>query len=193
METKKLKNVDIMELNEAYLKTMHWFFSFPNLPISLTDLAKETEVSKKTASQVVEILIQEKFLKKEVIGKSWRITCEPSHLYNLSRKVPYNLTLLYESGIISKIYEMVGNPRAIILFGSYRKGDDTEKSDIDIAVEILGNDELNIHKLGEFQKLGYRKNVPVNLHIFSRNKIDLNFFTNIANGIVLEGLLEVRP
>ena len=41
--------------------------------------------------------------------------------------------------------------------------------------------------------IGYRKNVPVNVHVFSRNKIDLNLFANIANGIILEGFLEVRP
>ena len=45
----------------------------------------------------------------------------------------------------------------------------------------------------QLEKLGFRKNVKVNIHIFSRNKIDLNLFTNIANGIVLDGLLEVHP
>ena len=43
------------------------------------------------------------------------------------------------------------------------------------------------------QALGYRKNIKVNLHVFSRKHIDLNVFANIANGIVLNGFLEVRP
>ena len=43
------------------------------------------------------------------------------------------------------------------------------------------------------EKLGFRTNVKVNLHIFSRNKIDLNLFANIANGIILSGFLEVLP
>ena len=95
--------------------------------------------------------------------------------------------------ILQEIHKKFGNSRSIILFGSYRWGDDNEKSDIDIAVEILGDKEVKIFKLGVIQKLGYRQNIPVNLHIFSRNKIDLNLFSNIANGIVLEGFLEVRP
>jgi predicted nucleotidyltransferase len=87
----------------------------------------------------------------------------------------------------------VPNSRAVVLFGSYRKGDDIETSDIDIAVEVIGDAEMKIMPLGAIPQLGYRKKVPVNIHIFSRNKIDINLFANIANGIVLEGFLEVRP
>ena len=79
------------------------------------------------------------------------------------------------------------------MFGSYRKGDDTDKSDIDLAIEIVGNEDIKIVQLGAIPQIGYRKNVPVNLHIFSRNKIDLNLFNNIVNGIVLEGFLEASP
>ena len=84
-------------------------------------------------------------------------------------------------------------PRAIILFGSYRWGTDNEKSDIDIAVEVLGDQPMRIGPLLVFDRLGFRKKVTVNLHLFSRSRIDLNVFTNIANGIVLDGLLEVHP
>ena len=79
------------------------------------------------------------------------------------------------------------------MFGSYRKGDDTEDSDIDIAVEVSDNKGIRIVPFAIIHKFGYRKDVLVNLHIFSRNKIDINLFSNIANGIVLEGFLEVRP
>ncbi|MBI3026708.1 nucleotidyltransferase domain-containing protein [Candidatus Woesearchaeota archaeon] len=101
--------------------------------------------------------------------------------------------MIYESNITKEINKVIDNPRAIILFGSYRKGDDTENSDIDLAVEVLDDKEIEILKFGVFPSFGYRKNVVVNLHIFSRNKIDLNLFANIANGIVLEGFLEAKP
>ncbi|MAF35906.1 hypothetical protein CL622_02190, partial [archaeon] len=68
-----------------------------------------------------------------------------------------------------------------------------ESSDIDIAIEVVGNKELQIKELTTISKLGYRKNVVVNAHIFSRSKIDKNVFANIANGIVLQGFLEVQP
>ena len=109
------------------------------------------------------------------------------------KKIPYNLQLLYESGIIGAVYNKIPNARAILLFGSYRWGTDNEKSDIDIAVEVLGNEEMRIEALGLIGQFGFRKKVKVNIHIFSRKRIDINLFTNIANGILLDGLLEVHP
>lgn len=189
----RLKKKVIPELNQAYQKVLLWFFSYPEHEISLNNLSRAVKISKTTAKSVVEQLVADGFLKKEVLGKIWRIFCNQSHVYNYSRKISYNLMMIYESGIIEEIHNLIQNSRTIILFGSYRKGDDTEKSDIDIAVEILGNEDIKLHQLGVIRVFGYRNNVTVNLHIFSRNKIDLNLFTNIANGIALEGFLEVRP
>lgn len=180
------------EENGGYYKVLHWFFSRPG-ETSLTELALRLKISKTTANKVVRLLEKEGFLKKEVLGRIWRISCNPRHDYNVSRKISYNLGLVYESGIIKEIRFKIPSARAIILFGSYRKGDDNNKSDIDIAVEIPDNEELHIISLGILSQLGYRKNIPVNVHVFSRNKINLNLFSNIANGIVLDGFLEVKP
>ena len=57
----------------------------------------------------------------------------------------------------------------------------------------MGDEDVKIVELGVLPEFGYRKDVLVNLYIFSRNKADLNLFSNIANGIVLEGFLEARP
>lgn len=193
VKSKLLKNVDPREENEAYIKILNWFFSYPTKEMSLSDLSEVLKISKTTANGMVMRLIIEDFLKKEVLGRIWRISCNQEHRYFRTRKIVYNLDNVYESNIISKIHTLIPSSRAIVLFGSYRKGDDTEKSDIDIAVEVLGDEEVQVIELGKISKLGYRKNVVVNLHVFSRNKIDLNLFSNIANGIVLEGFLEVHP
>ena len=114
------------------------------------------------------------------------------HEYNKTIKKAYNLEKIYNSGIINKIKRKFPGYKSIILFGSYRKGDDTEKSDIDFAVEISGNQKLKIEEFEKIREMGYRKNILVNLHIFSRQFIDNNLFSNIANGIILEGFLEVK-
>ena len=198
IKTKFMEFTKLQNLNEAYQKVLRWFFSFPTKEISLTDLAHNLDISKTTANKVVTMLEKERFLLKNVLGKVWRISCNQQHVYNLSRKIAYNLNVIYESPIIQSIHDYIQsefkqNSRVIILFGSYRKGDDTEKSDIDIAVEILGNQSLSIQEFRVFPNFEYRENVKINLHIFSRNKIDLNLFSNIANGIVLDGFLEARP
>lgn len=172
---------------------LHWFFSFPTREMGLNDLSEALGISKTTAKGIVLQLMKEGFLKRETWGKLWRISCNLRHHYNYTRKISYNLALVYESKILDMVHEVIKNPRAIILFGSYRKGDDTENSDIDIAVEVLNDEEIKIIELAKFSEFGYRKDVLVNLHAFSRNKVGLNLFSNIANGIVLEGFLEARP
>lgn len=191
-EAKELKKSDVLELNVAYRRCLYWFFSFPDIEISLNDLKDNLEVSKTTARRVVLRLVEEKFLIKKELGKIWRISCNKQHFYNHTVKISHNLEEIYLANIIPEVYKIVPNARAIILFGSYRNGDNNEESDIDIAVEVIGNEKVKIHELGVVPKLGYRKNVSVNLFIFSRNKVDLNLFANIVNGIVLEGILEVK-
>jgi predicted nucleotidyltransferase len=188
-----MENVRLQEASESYRKVLRYFFSFPGQPISLNDLSRNIKSSKTSTKAAVMRLIKEGFLKKEVIGNAWRISAEPKNQFAITRKIPYNLEIIYESGVIARVYNKIPEARAIVLFGSYRWGTDNEKSDIDIGVEVLGNKPMRIETLLKFDNLGFRKNVKVNLHIFSRAKIGLNLFTNIANGIVLDGLLEVRP
>ena len=138
-------------------------------------------------------MIRQGFLKKEEVGNAWRLSANPKDQFIITKKIPYNLQLIYEAGIIGEVYNKMPDARAIILFGSYRWGTDNEKSDIDIAVEILDHETMRIEPLGLIEQFAFRKNIKINLHIFSRNKIDLNLFTNIANGILLDGLLEVHP
>ncbi len=190
---KYIKIEGLYELNETYQKVMLWFFSYPNKEPGLNDLADAIKSSKKSVARAVEKLVREGFLIKTEIGNSWRISCSQRHIYNYSRKVAFNLSQIYELGVISQVHKVAANPLAIVLFGSYRKGDDTEKSDIDIAVEVAGDRKTEIKEIKVLPHFGFRKNVPVNLHLFSRKAIDLNLFANIANGIVLEGFLEVRP
>ena len=187
-----LKIVKPIETNEAYQKVLFWFFSFPYKKVGLNDLVKQLKISKTTANKVITRLIKEDFIRKEVAGKTWRLSCNVEHEYNKSKKICYNLNMVYQSGILEEIYKKFKNPRAIILFGSYRKGDDTETSDIDIAIEVLGDEKLKIKELSIFKQFGYRKNISVNLHIFSRTKINNNLFSNMANGFVLDGFLEVK-
>lgn len=194
--TKNLKKIPPKEFDEGYDKVLTWFFSFPNTEMTLSNLAKKVKISKTTANRVVTELKEEGFLLIKEIGKSWLISCNQHHLFNSTRKVIYNLSIIYdayEKIIRESLYAYVSNPKSVILFGSYRKGDDTEKSDLDIAVEVIGDKQIEIIDLGEFEQFGLRKNVPINLHVFSRKNIDINLFSNIVNGIILDGFLEVKP
>ncbi len=183
----------LADLERAYDKIHAWFFAYPQGEFSLNNLCAELDISKTTANVVVSGLEKEGFLEKKILGKLWRIKANQGHVFFTTRKIAFNLRLIYESGIIEWVKKELPNARAIVLFGSYRKGEDIETSDIDIAVEVLDDKPIEVVKIVVLEKFGYRKKVPVNIHLFSRNKIDLNVFASIANGIVLQGFLEVHP
>lgn len=183
----KTENLEI-----ASLRVEQYFFDFPNRWAGLSELARTIGIAKTTATRVVNALRKSGFLEREVIGRSWRIQVNDKHSYNTTRKIPYHLQRISESGVVDYITETYPSARAVILFGSYRKGDDTDHSDVDLAVE-LHEGETHLEHLAIIEKLGYRKDVEVNVLFFTRKTVDPNVFANIANGIVLEGFLEVHP
>lgn len=191
-EEKNLGEAASIELSDAYSKVLYWLLDFPDKEFGLTEISEAVGISKTNANKIITALRDEGFLTIEDLGRLWRIKCNTSHPYNLTRKVPYHLTLIYESGVIDHLIKSIPGSKAIILFGSYRKGDDNSKSDIDLAVEISGEEEEGHFNIGFLQTLGYRTNVRVNATVFSRKSIDINLFNNIANGIVLHGFLEVK-
>jgi len=193
---KKLGSIKSINSNEAYNNVLQWFFSYPVSEFSLNELSSKLKISKTTARKIVNQMIKEKFLTRKIYGKVWIIKCNPQSVYNSTIKIAYNISIVYNAyinGIRDDIFDVIKNPDTIILFGSYRKGDDTENSDIDIAIEVADQNKTGIIELGVISELGYRKNVRINLHVFSRKNVDINLFANIANGFVLEGFLEVNP
>src|SRR3989344_2518058 len=150
--------VNVPEPSESYTKVLHYFFSFPEKPLSLNDLARNVKSSKTAVKEAVARSIREGFLTKEVVGNAWRISANPKSSLLITRKIPYNLELIYQTGIVTKVYEKIPEARAIILFGSYRWGTDNEKSDIDLAVEVLGDRNIRIESLGFIEQLGFRRN-----------------------------------
>ena len=93
----------------------------------------------------------------------------------------HNLELIYTSSLINHLSESYNHPKAIILFGSFSRGEDIEKSDIDIAV--ITNKKLNLD-LPKYENI--LKKV-INLHEVNLDKISEEFKANLLNGIVLDG------
>lgn len=95
-----------------------------------------------------------------------------------------NLRAIYESGLIDFLEDkFLGS--TTILFGSYSRGDDISKSDIDIA--IIGQEkEVNLKK---FEKALFRK-IVLNFYPSFTN-IHKNLKENLCNGILLSGGIEL--
>ena len=92
---------------------------------------------------------------------------------------------LHESGLVDFLWNKL-SPEAIILYGSYAKGEAIENSDIDIF--IIGEErKLNIEqfekKLNKTVHLMFKKEIK---------KIPKELKNNLINGIILKGYFKVE-
>lgn len=168
------------------------FFNFPEKEFSLSDLAKKSKVAKANIGKMLKELEKNNFIEIVKLNNLWRIKSKQDSLNFIRFKIIYNLGIIYQSGLIEFLNEYYKNPKSIILFGSFRKGEDVSKSDVDIAIEtyeLRAYGTIQLDELSGFEKIIGRK---IQIHLFNRKKIDLNLFNNIANGIVLLGFLEVK-
>lgn len=193
MKPKVTKEYHGLFVQSSLQRVLAVIYQFPEKEFSLSDLAKEAHVAKPHIGAILHLLEKLAFIKITKLTKIWRITANLENEHFIRSKSIFNLHFVIQSGLVDYLAEHFGNPQAIILFGSFRKGDDISNSDIDIAIEIDEEKEYEtkiLSELLEFQKYMKRR---IQLHLFHRKNVDLHVFNNIANGIVLYGFLEVKP
>ena len=169
------------------LQVLKPFFIEPNKEHYLIDISRNirlahTSVKTNLIKLVKEGLIQEKILKKG--RRRFPVYNAITNNKEFKRqKILNNIKSLYDSGFVDFLEDKLA-PRAIVLFGSYRRGEDTEDSDIDIFIEGI-EEEINLTVLEkEFKR-------KIQLHFkkdFTEYSKELK--NNIINGIVLQGFLE---
>jgi len=182
---------------KSYIQTgkeriLQVLFSWPDKEFSLSDLAKEAKVAKANIGEILDEFNDLEIIEIIKLSSIWRIKANQKSWNFIRAKIVYNLNFIYQSGLVEFLNEQFKNPKSISLFGSFRKGEDVSDSDIDIAIETYESrayGTIQLDKLSGFEKIIGRK---IQIHLFNREKIDLNLFNNIANGIVLLGFLEVK-
>lgn len=168
-------------------------FRFPEKEFSLSDLARESGVSKANIGNILQELYRLEIINIEKLSKIWRIRANQKSWRFIKSKIVYNLNVIYQSELIEFLVDYYNNPKSITLFGSFRNGEDISSSDIDLAIEsndIAEYRTLRLEELLEFEKAIGRK---IQIHLFNRKSISIELFNNIANGIRVFGFLEVRP
>ncbi len=90
---------------------------------------------------------------------------------------------LHKSGLIDYLWQEL-SPEAIVLYGSYAKGEAIESSDIDIFIVGKGK-KINIEK--------FEKRLSKNIHLIidEIDNISKELKNNLINGVVLKGYFKV--
>ena len=86
---------------------------------------------------------------------------------------------LYESGVIDKIWDEL-HPEAIVLYGSYAKGEAIDNSDIDLFV-MCKEKSLDLNE--------YQKKLGKEIHLMFKldDQIPNELKNNLINGIIMNG------
>jgi predicted nucleotidyltransferase len=176
----------------AKSKIAEVLFRYPEKEFSLSDLALEAGVAKANIGKILEEFQQAGLISIEKLSKIWRIKANQTNWLFVRSKIAYNLNFVYRSGLVEFLVDFFKNPKSIILFGSFRKGEDISGSDIDIAIEsdeVKEYQIIGLRELSDFEAVIGKK---IQIHLFNRRVIDIGVFNNIANGILLWGFLEVN-
>jgi predicted nucleotidyltransferase len=188
---KILKKEQLLYIETGKQKVAEILCKYPEKEFTLSDLAKEASVRKSNIGNILGMFHSWGFVEITKLTKIWRIKANQTNWNFVRYKIVYNLSQIYQSEIVEYLVEYYHNPKSVILFGSFRKGEDISTSDIDLAVEIDEEKyEIIPNELSSFENYFGRK---IQIHLFNRKKTDINLFNNIANGIILWGFLEVKP
>lgn len=181
METKKL------EMTKLQAKIFRFLCENSGEEINQSLLAKSLKVSPTAVSKS---LIQ---LEKEELINVDRNKTMNLNKVSLNRENPLaiqlkrteNLSNLYKSRILEFLEENFPGT-TLILFGSYSKGEDIKKSDIDLAIIGTKEKELDLTK---FEK-ELNKEIIINFYP-SIKMLEKELKENLFNGIVLYGGVEI--
>ncbi len=157
------------------------FFDSPLKRFQMREISRKAELAPKSVLNYLKKLTGD--------GLVRRVEAEPYPYYKANfgseefrfQKTLYNLSLLHESGLTGLLWEEL-QPKALVLFGSFARGENTEKSDVDIFVNGM---EAEVDLSG-FEKLG-----KVSLFFEKEfSSLSRELKNSIANGVVLKGRLE---
>ncbi len=167
------------------------FFTEPTIPHFLKEISKKCNLAHTATKHHLNTLLKQQLItqQKEKKGKRYFPLYKANttlHTFKFYKKIN-NLLKLEESKLIPFLKDTI-QPKSIILFGSYVRGEDTETSDIDIFIEATKDNTLN---LKPFEK---KLNRSIELHWnanFQNYPKELK--NNILQGIILEGYVEAFP
>ena len=164
-------------------KVLKELFIRPTYIFHIRELARLTKLNPNTVTNIIKALEKEGVVRKKKKKHIVEVILNIENKKTVWRKRIFNIAQLYNSGIVEFLAEKY-SPASISLIGSYSRGEDIEKSDIDIVVITQKKETADIKK---FEKT---LNKSIHLLLISREKMSEEFFNNLINGVVLYGAVK---
>ena len=170
-------------------KVLKVFLDSPLEEFGLRETSRKAGISPASVLNYLKGLEKESFIKK--IKKKRNpvyIAQRDNENFKFYKKIAV-LEELHSSGIVDELWQKTA-PEAIILYGSYAKGEAVDNSDIDLFI-ISKNAKKTISDYKIDEK--YAKIIGKEIHIIIDNikNISDKLINNLINGIILKGYLKV--
>lgn len=153
--------VNLIELlgNKSLAKLLDFFILNPTKEFSQTSIKKQTNLAKATLTKWLSRMEKEKLIQVKVIGVSKLYRLENGNILIRYLKILDNIIKLKEIEKLKKKYNI-----KIYLYGSAARGEDNEKSDIDLLImgKIKKEDIVN-----EINKISDKINRKITFQIFN--------------------------
>ena len=163
-----------------------FFFVNPAAKLRVREIERTLKLPLPSVIRYCNELEQEGILTTNKIGNvNFYTSNMGSEKYILEKRL-YNIKQLYESGLIEYLKVNLSNP-AIVLFGSFAKGEDTEESDIDLYIETPSKKEISLEKFEDKLK----RKIQVFRHKNLKEISNPHMANNIINGITLNNYIGV--
>ena len=180
-------NIYKQELTNLQQGILRLLFVKAGTSLNARKISKSLEVSQPAVSKALPLMEKENMIIVEKDKDTGRLSIELNRENHkvMQLKRADNLKLIYESRLADFLEKEFAGA-TIILFGSYSRGEDTIKSDIDLAVIGRKDKQFDVSK---FEVILERK---ININFYdSFDKIHKNLRENFFNGIVLYGGVEL--
>ena len=163
---------------------IEFLFRNPTTAFMGKEIANRVKVSQTAVAKSINRLSKIGLVNREKkIFLSIKLNRDDKDIFELKRV--YNLKSIYSSGLFEKLSrDLPGS--TIVLFGSYSSGEDTEESDIDLAVIGYKDKKMDLIK---FENKLQRK---IQIHFYDNLKdIEKNLKESIINGLTLKGSIMI--
>ena len=164
-------------------KVLQEFFDFPTKRFHVRELCRKTKLSTTAVTKIIDELVKDKLVLREKTKVLHELKANLKDKMFKRAKQVNNLKEVYDSGLVDYLALKYRHPEAIVLFGSYSRGEDWEDSDIDIFVISEKRRFLDLSK--------FESNLKKEIHLIDLKtwKISEKTQHNIINGILVYGKL----
>lgn len=179
------KKIDEQKLLELHL-------DHPERSYHIREMARLCRMNPTTATKYLNRFVKAGMLTKRKERHHILYKASTEHPLYRWEKVAHNVRRILTSGVITFLEQQFNYPKAIVLFGSCARGENIERSDIDLF--IIAESKKKDVQLQKFEEI---LGSEVQLFVHTQQEVAALITTNsdllnsVVNGIVVSGYFEV--